>query len=323
MADIVIPEFMDEAAVREGLEGFDVLYEPALGDRPADLAAAIREARALVVRNRTLVTAGLLDHGPKLVCIGRLGVGLDNIDLEACKARGVAVYPASGANDVSVAEYVIAAALMLLRGAYAASAEMIAGAWPRSRLMGREISGKRLGLVGFGAIARETAKRAAALDMAVTAHDPFVPPEHPAWNQPTGRVVRLDLDELIAAADVVSLHVPLTPDTRNLIDAAALGRMKPSAVLINAARGGVVDEAAVAAALKAGRLGGAALDVFEEEPLSGARAAVFAGCPNLILTPHVAGVTHESNVRVSWVTVENVRRHLAGLSRESSRTGEA
>jgi (S)-sulfolactate dehydrogenase len=314
MADIVVSEFIDEAALREGLKGFDVLYDPALVDRPADLAAAVRPARALIVRNRTVIDVKLLDHAPRLSCIGRLGVGLDTIDLEACKAREVAVYPATGANDVSVAEYVITAALMLLRGAYAATADVIAGTWPRNRLMGREISGKRLGLVGFGSIARETAKRAAALDMAVTAHDPFVPPEHPAWSQPYGRVVRLDLGELIATADVVSLHVPLTPDTRNLIDAAALARMKPGAVLVNAARGGVVDEAAVAAALKAGRLGGAALDVFEEEPLSAARAHIFAGCPNLILTPHVAGVTQESNVRVSWVTVETVRRHLASLS---------
>ncbi|HEX8168108.1 MAG TPA: hydroxyacid dehydrogenase [Beijerinckiaceae bacterium] len=313
MADIVIPEFMDEAAVREGLKEFDVLYDPALGDRPADLAAALREARALVVRNRTLVTAGLLDHAPRLACIGRLGVGLDNIDLEACKARGVAVYPASGANDVSVAEYVIAAALMLLRGAYASTPDVIAGTWPRSRLMGRELSGKRLGLVGFGSIARETAKRAAALDMAVTATDPFVPPGHPAWSQPYGRVVRLDLDELIATADVVSLHVPLTPGTRSLVGGAALARMKPGAVLINAARGGVVEEAAVAEALREGRLGGAALDVFEEEPLSAKRAKMFAGCPNLILTPHVAGVTQEANVRVSWATAENVRRHLGSL----------
>jgi (S)-sulfolactate dehydrogenase len=313
MADIVISEFMDEAALREGLSGFDVLYDANLVDRPGDLAAAVGQARALIVRNRTQVTRELLDHAPALSCIGRLGVGLDNIDTAACEARGVTVYPATGANDVSVAEYVITAAMTLLRGAYSATPDVIAGAWPRSRLMGKEISGKRLGLIGFGSIARETAKRAAALDMAVTAHDPFVSPEHPAWSQPYGRVVRLDLDELIATADVISLHVPLTPETRNLIDAAALGRMKAGAVLINAARGGVVDEAAVAAALREGRLAGVALDVFEEEPLSAAHARIFAGCPNLVLTPHVAGVTQESNMRVSWVTVEAVRRHLERL----------
>jgi (S)-sulfolactate dehydrogenase len=312
MPDIVIPEFMDEAAIREGLKDFDVLYDADLVDRSADLAAAVRQARGLIVRNRTQVRGPLLDAAEALMVIGRLGVGLDNIDVDACQARGIAVCPAKGANDISVAEYVITAAMTLLRGAYSSTADVIAGAWPRGRLMGREISGKRLGLVGFGSIARETAKRAAALDMAVTAFDPFVPPEHPAWNQPFGRVVRLGFDELIATSDVVSLHVPLTPETRNLIGGDTIACMMPGAVLINAARGGVIDEPAAAEALKAGRLGGAALDVFEEEPLSAERASVFAGCPNLILTPHIAGVTVESNVRVSWVTVENVRRHLAG-----------
>jgi (S)-sulfolactate dehydrogenase len=311
MPEIVIPEFMDEEAIGEGLKGHEVLYDPELIDRPDELAVAVRDARALIVRNRTQVRGALLEAGARLRCIGRLGVGLDNIDVEACRRRGIAVYPASGANDLAVAEYVIATAMMLLRGAYASTGDVMAGRWPRNRLMGREIAGKRLGLVGFGAIAQETAKRAAALDMAVTAHDPYVPPNHPAWNQPYGRVVNLPLGELLATADVVSLHVPLTPETRTLIGADAIARMKPDAILINAARGGVVDEATVAEALKGGRLGGAALDVFTEEPLAAERAAVFSGCPNLVLTPHIAGVTAESNVRVSWVTVANVRKHLA------------
>jgi (S)-sulfolactate dehydrogenase len=312
MADIVICEFMDEAAVREGLAGFDVLYDPALVDRPDDLAAAVAGARALIVRNRTQVRGKVLEAAAKLQAVGRLGVGLDNIDLDACRARGIAVYPASGANDVSVAEYVIATAMVLLRGAYGATKEVVAGEWPRNRLMGREIMGKRLGLVGFGSIARETARRAAALGMSVAAHDPYVAPDDPAWRQPWGAVEAQPLDRVLAESDVVSLHVPLTAQTRNLIGAEALARMKPDAILINAARGGVVDEAAVAKALAAHRLGGAALDVFEEEPLSSGRAAMFAACPNLILTPHIAGVTVEANGRVSWLTAENVRRHLTG-----------
>jgi (S)-sulfolactate dehydrogenase len=312
MPDIVIPEFMDESAVHEGLAEFDVLYEPDLVDRPDDLAAAVRGARGLIVRNRTQVRGPLLEAAQALKVVGRLGVGLDNIDVEACEARGIAVAPASGANDLSVAEYVITTAMMLLRGAYFSTADVIAGSWPRGRLMGHEIAGKRLGLVGYGSIARETAKRAAALDMAVTAFDPYVQADHPAWNQPFGRVVRLDFEELIATSDVMSLHVPLTPDTRNLIRRDVIERMKPGAVVINGARGGVVDEPALVEALQAGRLGGAALDVFDEEPMSAERAAVFVGCPNLILTPHIAGVTVEANRRVSWLTVQNVRRHLAG-----------
>ena len=312
MPDIVISEFMDEDAVCEGLKGLDVLYDANLVERPDELATAVAHARALIVRNRTQVRGALLESAAKLQVVGRLGVGLDNIDVEACRARGIAVHPATGANDVAVAEYVIATAMLLLRGAYGATAEVIAGAWPRGRLMGREISGKRLGLVGFGSIARETASRAAALGMSAAAYDPYVAPDDPAWRQPWGRVEPLDLAELLASSDVISIHVSLTPETRNLLETQALALCKANAILINAARGGVIDEGALAEALRAGRLGGAALDVFDEEPLSAARGAIFAGCPNLILTPHIAGVTAESNTRVSWVTVEHVRRHLAG-----------
>jgi (S)-sulfolactate dehydrogenase len=312
MPDIVITEFMDEDAIRDGLKGLDVLYDPKLVDRADELARAVADARGLIVRNRTQVRGSLLAAAPNLKAVGRLGVGLDNIDVGACKARDIAVFPATGANDISVAEYVIGTAMVLLRGAYGSTAEVVAGTWPRNKLMGREISGKHLGLVGFGAIARETAKRAIALGMSVSAYDPYVKADSPAWNQPWGHVEPSSLDDLLASADVVSLHVPLTPETRNLIGADAIARMKSDAILINAARGGIIDEAALANALRAGRLGGAALDVFDEEPLPAARGAVFAECPNLVLTPHIAGVTVESNVRVSWVTVENVRRHLAG-----------
>lgn len=302
MSDIVISEFMDEAAIAEVLAGRDVLYDATLVDRPADLAAALADCRALVVRNRTQVRGALLDAAPKLKVLGRLGVGLDNIDVAACEARGIAVRPANGANDLSVAEYVITAALMLLRKAWFATDQVAAGAWPRMSLIGRELAGKRLGLVGYGAIARVTAARARNLGMSIAGYDPFLPPGDPAWSG----VERLELRDLLATSDVVSLHTPLTPDTRRMIDAAALAAMQPGAILINAARGGVVDEAALAAALKAGRLGGAALDVFETEPLDAAAGAVFVGAPNLILSPHIAGVTDESNVRVSAVTARAV-----------------
>lgn len=306
MADIVITEFMDEQAVAALAADFDVRYDPALVDRPGEIPAAAAAARALIVRNRTRVTAALLDACPRLRAVGRLGVGLDNIDLDACRERGVAVLPATGANDAAVAEYVITGALMLLRGAYHATARVAAGEWPRQALSGREAGGRTLGLVGFGGIARAAAARAVPLGMRVIAHDPFVPADDPAWGDLAMRCT--SLDELLAASDVVSLHVPYTGETHHLIDAAALTRMPAGAVLINAARGGVVDEAALAEALHAGRLGGALLDVFEQEPL--AAGSVLAGVPNLVLTPHIAGVTQESNVRVSRVTADNVRRVL-------------
>lgn len=308
MPDIVITEFMDEAAIANHFGGRDVLYDPKLVDDPARLQAALAGARALVVRNRTQVRPPLLAHAPRLQVVGRLGVGLDNIDMEACKARGIAVFPATGANDLSVAEYVITAALVLLRRAWFASEAVAAGQWPRTQLMGRELQGKRLGLVGYGAIARETAARARALGMSIAAYDPYVPADSSLWDE----TERPTLDALLATSDVVSLHVPLTADTKHMIGAAALGRMKPDSILVNAARGGVVDEQALADALRAGRLGGAALDVFETEPLTAASGAKFAGLRNLLLTPHIAGVTEESNVRVSAVTAAAVRRHLGG-----------
>lgn len=309
MPDIVITEFMDEAAIQEGLRGYDVHYDAKLVDKPEELARLAADCRALIVRNRTQVRGALLDGSRKLKAVGRLGVGLDNIDIEACKARGIAVLPATGANNVAVAEYVITAALILLRRAWFATDRVAAGAWPRNDLIGREVRNKTLGLVGFGGIARDTAARAKGLAAARTiAYDPFVPADSPIWSAHGAEPV--SLDRLIKEADIISLHVPLTEETRNLIDAKALKAMKRDAILINAARGGVVDEAALVAALKAGEIAGAALDVFDKEPLKGADAALFAGCPNLILTPHIAGVTEESNIDVSWVTVENVKKAL-------------
>ena len=313
MAVIVICEFMDEDAIKGILAGHDLLYDAALVDRRADLLAALADARALIVRNRTQVNAELLAKAPKLQAVGRLGVGLDNIDVAACKARGIAVYPATGANDVSVVEYVIAAMLTLLRGAYNATAAVIDGKWPRTALIGgREANGKTLGVVGFGAIGRKVAAVAAALGMTVCAYDPQIAVGDAIWSQPWGKVTGLDLDNLLLESDVVSLHVPLTDATRNMFDRGAITRMKRGAILINAARGGVLDEAAIADALRRSALGGAALDVFEQEPLSKERAQVFAGCPNLILTPHIAGLTVESNTRVSTMVAEKIRDHLAG-----------
>jgi (S)-sulfolactate dehydrogenase len=182
------------------------------------------------------------------------------------------------------------------------------GKWPRNALIGGEVSGRTLGLVGNGAIARETAARARALGLRIAAFDPYLPADSPHWRDS----LSMPLDHLLAEADIVSLHTPLTQETRHMINAAAIARMKPTAVLINAARGGVVDEEALANALRAGRLAGAALDVFEVEPLSAAAGAKFAGLENVILTPHIAGVTAESNIRVSYVTLDNV---IAALDR--------
>jgi len=307
MPDIVISEFMDTNAVEDTARGYDVYYDPELVDRPDELKRLLAPARGLVVRNRTQVTIELLAASPNLKVVGRLGVGLDNIDLKACKEQGVAVCPATGANDAAVAEWVIVSVMTLLRGSFLFREQMVNGKWPRNQAMGRETAGKTLGLVGFGRIARATAKLAQSLGMAVVAFDPYVSAGDPCWN---GAVKSDDLAELLGQSDAVSLHVPLNDATRHLLDAGAMAQMKKGAVLVNAARGGVVDEKAMLAAMKSGHIAGAALDVYETEPLTKAAAAQFADLPTLILTPHIGGVTIESNQRVSQVTMANVCRVL-------------
>ena len=307
MSRIVITEFMDERAVAQLRAAHDVLYDPALVDDALRLHAEAAGADALVVRNRTQVRGDLLTALAKCRVIGRLGVGLDNLDVPACQARGMQVIPATGANALSVAEYVVGTALLLLRGSYQSSSLVAAGQWPRNALSnGREAGGKTLGLVGFGSIGQLTARLAQALGMKVIAFDVLMATDHPAFAEHGACCV--GLDELLAAADVVSLHVPLVNATRGLFDAARLARMKPGAVLINTARGGIVDEVALAAALRSGHLGGAAIDVFGVEPLP--VATHFEGCPNLVLTPHIAGVTAEANERVSFLIADKVLEAL-------------
>ena len=304
---VVVSEFMDEAALTNFGDGYTVNYDPGLVDNPAGLLEALPDTDAIIVRNRTQVNSELLDAAPNLKVVGRLGVGLDNIDLNACKERGVEVCPAVGANTLSVVEYVIGTAMALTRTAYSSNEAMIAGEWPRGVLgNGGEVSGRTIGLFGFGGIARAVAKHAVSLGMSVAAFDPYLPKDNPAWEG----VNNCTTDELLGIADILSLHVPLTKETADMIDSDAIAKMKSGAILINTARGGIVDESAVVSALRSGKLGGAALDVFATEPLTAEAGAIFSETPNLILTPHIAGVTDEGNKRVSFVTVANVMRVL-------------
>ena len=305
---IVISEFMDDDAVGALRARHDTVYDATLVDDRDALLHAVGAADALIVRNRTRVDQALVSAASSMKVVGRLGVGLDNIDVAACEARGIAVIPATGANALAVAEYVICTAMMLLRGAYASTPAVAEGRWPRTVLSnGREAAGKTLGIVGFGGIGRLTAALASALSMRVVGHDAKVRDDDPSWRE--ARVQPCTLDALLAMSDVITLHVPLVAQTRGLIDAVRISRMKPGAIVVNTSRGGVVDEAAVAAALRSGHLGGAALDVFTEEPLPA--GSPLAGCPNLVLTPHIAGITAESNARVSQLIAQRVLDVLA------------
>jgi (S)-sulfolactate dehydrogenase len=308
MADIVITEFLEPSAIKVLEQDFTVHWDPELWNKRAELEKLVRHLPALIVRNRTRVDKALLGLAPRLKVVGRLGVGLDNIDISHCEARGIEVVSARGANATSVSEYAIAMAMTLLRGpAYLGTERVLNGEWPREAFgRGLELAGKTLGIIGLGSIGSTTARKARALDMRVVACDPYLPAMSENWHL----AERVSLDTLLGAADVVTLHCPLTEETRGMIGAQQLGRMKQGAVLVNSARGGIIDHPALAAALRSGHLGGAALDVFEWEPIKMEEGQIFAGIANVILTPHISGVTAEANHRVSHMTVEGVARFL-------------
>ncbi|MBC7599911.1 MAG: hydroxyacid dehydrogenase [Polaromonas sp.] len=307
MARIVISEFMDERAVAQLAAVHDVLYDPLLVDDVPRLITEAQGADVLIVRNRTQVRHSLLSALGRCKVVGRLGVGLDNIDVPGCEAKGMHVIPASGANALSVAEYVIASAMMLLRGAYASTQAVAAGQWPRAALSdGRETAGQTLGVIGFGSIGQTTARLAQTLGMKVMAFDAMLAPDAPVFAQTGVRCATLD--ELVGSADVVTLHVPLVDTTRGLFDAARIASMKKGAILINTSRGHIVDLAAVVADLRAGHLGGAAIDVFDAEPLQASEA--LRDCPNLLLTPHVSGLSLQANERVSFMIAEKILEEL-------------
>ncbi len=307
MADIVITEFMDDDAVASLKSKWRVIYDPQLHKTPDTLQRELVSARALIIRNQTQVSAAMLERAPKLTTVGRLGVGLDNIDLDACKQRGITVIPAIGANAKAVSEYVISIALILLRKAFFSTNDVLSGQWPRTQLIGSEVSGKTMGLIGFGSIARQVARDATVLGMYAIAFDPFVDDGDDAWEY----TEKETFNNILRRSDILSLHVPLTEGTRHLIAEEALTLMKPSAIVINTARGGIVDETALVAALKSDRLFGAALDVFETEPLTAQSGRKFEGLKNLILTPHIAGVTDEANVRTSKLIADKILQALA------------
>lgn len=308
MRRLVVSEYLQQKYLDRLEVDFEVVYNPDLYvDRPR-LLQTVTTAEAIFIRNRTMINDEFLRSAPAMKVIGRLGVGLDNINLAACSNAGVTVIPAVGANAVSVAEYVMAAMLILRRGVFGMTESIVAGEWPRQgHAFGNELMGSTLGLIGLGSIGGHVASRSAAFGMIVLAYDPYLTDDHPSWES----IRRVGLEELLGEADVISLHTPLNETTRNLIDATALEQMKSTAVLINTSRGGIVDEAALASALERGVIGGAILDVFETEPLGSSAAALFSGSRNVILTPHVAGNTDESVDRIADMITTAVLQALA------------
>ena len=267
------------------------------------LAAHLQSADALIVRSAVQVDADLLEHARKLRVIGRAGVGVDNIDLDAATRKGIAVMNTPGANAIAVAEHALALMLAMARHIGRANELMHAGKWEKKSLQGTELRGKTLGIVGLGRIGMEVARRARAFGMEIVAHDPFV---STAVAKEQG--IRLaKLEEVYAAADYLTLHVGLTPQTAGMINADSVKRMKRGVRLVNCARGELVDEAALAQAVKQGLVAGAALDVFTDEPL---KNSPLTAVENIILTPHIAGSTYEAQEAVGYQIAMQVKEYL-------------
>ena len=274
------------------------------GKPPEELDAALVGAHALIVRSETRVTAEMMSRAPHLKVIARAGIGVDTIDVPAATSRGIAVMNAPGANTVSAAEHAIALLLSLLRHIPQAAETMRQGGWDRKRFEGSELRGKTLGVVGLGRIGGYVAQVAHAFGMTIVAYDPFVDPQRAAELQ--ARL--LPIDQLLAQADIVTLHVALTDETRHLLNAQRLKLMKPTAFLVNTARGELVDEGALVAAVKGNQIAGAAIDVFAEEPL--AKDSPLRGLDRVLLTPHLAASTAEAQKRVSIEICTAVRNAL-------------
>ncbi|MHB8351686.1 MAG: hydroxyacid dehydrogenase [Thermoplasmata archaeon] len=294
---VVVADPLDAGAVRRLAEGPCRVVD--LSGTPEALAAQVGAMWGLVVRSRTKVTAEMIARAPALRLVARAGVGTDNIDLTAATARGIRVVNAPVAATASVAELSVAFYLLLARDLLGPIAETRAGRWKRGT-HGHEVAGRTVGFVGYGRIARETARRAKALGMDPIAYDPFL------TNSPDGTPL-VPLEELLERSDFVSLHAALTAENHHLINAERLRRMKPGACVVNVARGSLLDEAALLAELESGRLGGAALDVFEVEPPT--RAALLAH-PRVIPTPHLGASTHEAQARAGEAVVDEVHRAL-------------
>jgi D-3-phosphoglycerate dehydrogenase len=307
MTDILLTEEIIDTSLDELATRYRLVHEPELWQDRDALLARMADVRALMVRNMTLVDRAVIDAAPHLKVVGRIGVGLDNLDLRGLSERGVVVCYPPEENAVSVAEHVFALLLSFARHVPAADRSVRDGLWKRSQFIGFELAGRTIGILGLGRIGFRVAVRARAFGMRVIAYDPFLVKQHPAVTE-TGTEL-LPLDEVLAESDVITCHLPLTDDTRELINAARLRTMKPNAVIINTSRGAVIDEDALYLALRDGIVGGACLDVRTNEP---AGESPLHTLPNVVLTPHIASWTEESLRRVVSTVAADVDRVLSG-----------
>ena len=306
MKKVLITEFMEQDSVDKISQNFDVIYDTSLHENHDNLSSLIADTDAVIVRNKTQLTEELLLKAKQLTFVGRLGVGLDNIDTGYCSRNNIIVQPATGMNADSVAEYVITCALSLLKNIPTAHDGTSSGQWPRTSIESRELGGKTLGLLGFGVIGKKVSRLAQVFGAKVIAYDPFVPESDASENN----VSLVEQEELFKLSDVISIHLPLTDQTRDLIDSSSFKLMKQSPIIINSSRGSIVNENDLLDAYNEKIISGFALDVYSSEPVKENFYKHISNSMNCILTPHNSGVTTESNVRVSQFIAEKTINFL-------------
>ena len=295
MTKILITEFINQESLDNLNKKFDVKYDEKLWENNKKLEEIIKDYDGLIVRNKTMVNLNILENANSLKFIGRLGVGLDNIDTENCKIKNIHVQPATGMNANSVAEYVLSSSMSLIKKIPMFHAGTIKGEWPRTKIKSAEINQKCLGVIGFGTIGRKVAEYALKNKLTVLAYDPYLT----ELNEKEIKVKLSNLKEIFEKSDIISLHLPLTEETRNLINKSTFLQMKNKPIIINTSRGSIVNENDLIDAYHNDLISGFAIDVFENEPIKSEFYKKISSEMNCILTPHISGVTTESNIRVS------------------------
>ena len=295
MINILITEFIDPEALKILSKDFNVIYKKDIWKNSDYLKKEINKFEGIIVRNKTNLNQSILEKAANLKYIGRLGVGLDNIDTEYCKKNNIFVQPATGMNADSVAEYVISSSLSLLKKSKIINAKTQSGQWPRTSITTNELKGKILGLIGFGDIAKKVLKLINAFEVTTIAFDPFVTSqEMEEYN-----VKKVTFENILSLADIISIHVPLNNETKYLFDKKKFQKMNNKPIIINSSRGGIINETDLLEAYKNNYISGFALDVYEHEPVNKIFLKNITNDMNCILSPHIAGVTEESNTRVS------------------------
>ena len=302
MIKILITEFINQDSLDNLKKKFDVKYEEKLCENKLELEKIIKEYDGLIVRNKTQVNSDILKNASKLKFIGRLGVGLDNIDTEYCKNKDIHVQPATGMNADSVAEYVVSSSMSLIKKIPMFHSGTIKGEWPRTTIKSTEINQKNLGIIGFGTIGKKVAEYSSKNGLKILAYDPYIK----EINDKEIDAKLSGLNEIYEKSDIISIHLPLTDETKNMINKSSFSQMKNNPIIINTSRGGIINESDLINAYHENIISGFALDVFENEPIESEFYNKIKPGMNCILTPHISGVTTESNIRVSNFIVKKI-----------------